>query len=225
MLSAKHKKYFKNQDVFYTCNNKQRGVARNLHLLRPRNNWILFKAHLSAEIFADISRRAIKPRLYNTKEKKTVIRYSVRQPFFGCPANYVPHFPDTRICRPRKYSASADRENTAKTACRKRFSVACGIKSFNSLSWRSGFGGHKRRKGEICFWKIFCRNRASETVFCSFAYLYGKKRQNVTRKSFVLQKIHKTHTTNGKKSIRQAQKRLPYAGLFGAATSCNTKHF
>ena len=103
--------------------------------------------------------------------------------------------------------AYADRENTAqlpterirqKQRCRKRFSVACGIKSFNSLSWRSGFGGHKRRKGEICFWKIFCRNRASETVFCSFAYLYGKKRQNVTKKSFVLQKIHKTHASTGK---------------------------
>ena len=97
--------------------------------------------------------------------------------------------------------ASADRENTAllpteriqqKQRCRKRFSAACGIKSFNSLSWRSGFGGmQEERKGEICFWKIFCRNRASETVFCSFAYLYGKKRQNVTKKSFVLQKIHK----------------------------------
>jgi len=72
---------------------------------------------LYPEIFADISRRTIKPRLYNTKEKKTVIRHSVRrQPFFGCPANYVPHFPDTRVCRPRKYGASADRENTAKTA-------------------------------------------------------------------------------------------------------------
>ena len=53
------------------------------------------------------------------QREKTVIRYSVRQPFFGCPANYVPHFPDTRVCRPRKYSASADRENTAKTAMSK----------------------------------------------------------------------------------------------------------
>ena len=143
------------------------------------------------EIFADISRRAIKPRLYNTKEKKTVIRYSVRQPFFGCPANYVPHFPDTRVCRPRKSALLPTERIRQKQRCRKRFSAACGIKSFNSLSWRSGFGGHKRRKGEICFWKIFCRNRASETVFCSFAYLYGKKRQNVTKKLFILQKIHK----------------------------------
>ena len=31
--------------------------------------------------------------------------------------------------------------------------------------------GHKRRKGEICFWKIFCRNRASKTVFFPFAYI------------------------------------------------------
>ena len=169
--------------------------------------------------------RAITPPLYNTKRKNGYPTFCSAATFFGCPANYVPHFPDTRVCRPRKYRASADRENTAKTACRKRFSVACGIKSFNSLSWRSGFGGHKRRKGEICFWKIFCRNRASETAFCSFAYLYGKKRQNVTKKPFVLQKVYRAHTTNGKKSIRQAQKRLPYAGLFGAATSCNTKHF
>ena len=104
--------------------------------------------------------------------------------------------------------AYADRENTAhlpterirqKQRCRKRFSVACGIKSFNSLSWRSGFGGmQEERKGEICFWKIFCRNRASETAFCSFAYLYGKKRQNVTRNPFVLQKVYKPRASTGK---------------------------
>ena len=134
-----------------------------------------------------------------TKEKKTVIRHSVRrQPFSAVLQIMHRTFP---------IRAYADRENTAllpterirqKQRCRKRFSVACGIKSFNSLSWRSGFGGHKRRKGEICFWKIFCRNRASETAFCSFAYLYGKKRQNVTEFLFILQKIHKTHTSTGK---------------------------
>ena len=114
--------------------------------------------------------------------------------------------------------AYADRENAAllpterirqKQRCRKRFSVACGIKSFNRLSWQSGFGGHKRRKGEICFWKIFCRNRASETAFCSFAYLYGKKRQNVTKKPFVLQKIHKTHASIDHKKRADALRRPP----------------
>ena len=199
MLSAKHKKYFKNQDVFYTCNNKQRGVARNLHLLRPRNNWILFKAHLSAEIFADISRRAIKPRLYNTKEKKTVIRHSVRrQPFSAVLQIMYRTFP---------IRASADRENTAhlpterirqKQRCRKWFSAACGIKSFNSLSWRSGFGGIKGEKERFVFERFFVGTERRKPFFALFAYLYGKKRQNVTRKSFVLQKIHKTHASTGK---------------------------
>ena len=132
-----------------------------------------------------------------TKEKKTVIRHSVRrQPFSAVLQIMYRTFP---------IRAYADRENTAqlpterirqKQRCRKRFSVACGIKSFNSLSWRSGFGGmQEERKGEICFWKIFCRNRASETAFCSFAYLYGKTWQE---NRLFYKKFIKTYTSTGK---------------------------
>ena len=63
--------------------------------------------------------RAITPPLYNTKRKNGYPTFCSAATFFGCPANYVPHFPDTRVCRPRKYGASADRENTAKTAMSK----------------------------------------------------------------------------------------------------------
>ena len=69
------------------------------------------------------------------QREKTVIRHSVRrQPFSAVLQIMYRTFP---------IRAYADRENAAllpterirqKQRCRKRFSVACGIKSFNSLS-------------------------------------------------------------------------------------------
>ena len=106
-----------------------------------------------------------------------------------------------RFCRQREYGKNSDVENGFRLPAALNLSTAChdGV----------GLGGHKRRKGEICFWKIFCRNRASETVFCSFAYLYGKKRQNVTKKLFILQKIHKTHALIDHKKRADALRRPP----------------
>ena len=90
---------------------------------------------LYPEIFADISRRAIKPRLYNTKEKKRLSDILFGGSLFSAVIKIM--------YRTFPIRASADRENTAllpterirqKQRCRKRFSAACGIKSFNSLS-------------------------------------------------------------------------------------------
>ena len=90
---------------------------------------------LYPEIFADISRRAIKPRLYNTKEKKRLSDILLGGSLFSAVLQIM--------YRTFPIRASADRENTAllpterirqKQRCRKRFSAACGIKSFNSLS-------------------------------------------------------------------------------------------
>ncbi len=90
---------------------------------------------LYPEIFADISRRAIKPRLYNTKEKKRLSDILFGGSLFSAVLQIM--------YRTFPIRASADRENAAllpterirqKQRCRKRFSAACGIKSFNSLS-------------------------------------------------------------------------------------------
>ena len=90
---------------------------------------------LYPEIFADISRRAIKPRLYNTKEKKRLADILFGGSLFSAVIKIM--------YRTFPIRAYADRENTAllpterirqKQRCRKRFSAACGSKSFNSLS-------------------------------------------------------------------------------------------
>ena len=90
---------------------------------------------LYPEIFADISRRAIKPRLYNTKEKKRLSDILFGGSLFSAVLQIM--------YRTFPIRASADRENAAllpterirqKQRCRKRFSAACGSKSFNSLS-------------------------------------------------------------------------------------------
>ncbi len=107
----------------------------------------------SPEIFADISRRAIKPRLYNIKEKKTVIRHSFRrQPFrLSCKlctalSRYarLPNEKIQRNCRQREYGKNSDAENGFRLPAASNFSTAChdGV----------GLGECKKReKGEICF--------------------------------------------------------------------------
>ena len=128
---------------------------------------------LYPEIFADISRRAIKPRLYNIKEKKTVIRHSFRrQPFSAVLQIMYRTFP---------IRAYADRENTVrlpterirqKQRCRKRFSAACDIKSFNSLSCRRGFGGIKGEKERFVFERFFVGTERRKPFF-SLSHIYG----------------------------------------------------
>lgn len=111
------------------------------------------------------------------QREKTVIRHSVRrQPFSAVLQIMYRTFP---------IRASADRENTAllpterirqKQRCRKRFSVACDIKSFNSLSWRSGFGGmQEERKGEICFLKDFLSEQSVGNRFLLFCLFIRQK--------------------------------------------------
>ena len=100
------------------------------------------------------------------QREKTVIRHSVRrQPFSAVLQIMYRTFP---------IRAYADRENTAllpterirqKQRCRKRFSVACGIKSFNSLSWRSGFGGIKGEKERFVFERFFVGTERRKPLF------------------------------------------------------------
>ena len=111
-----------------------------------------------------------------TKEKKTVIRYSVRQPFFGCPANYVPHFPDTRVCRPRKYGASADRENTAKTAMPKTFFGCLRQQIFQQPVMTEWVWGNARReKRRDLFLKDFLSEQSVGNRFLLFCLFIRQK--------------------------------------------------
>ena len=125
-------------------------------------------------------RREITPPLYGSlnaligsyKREKTVIRYSVRQPFSAVLQIMYRTFP---------IRAYADRENTVrlpterirqKQRCRKRFSAACDIKSFNSLSCRRGFGGIKGEKERFVFERFFVGTERRKPFF-SLSHIYG----------------------------------------------------
>ena len=136
MLSAKHKKYFKNQDVFYTCNNKQRGglqetctsydhviIESYLKHTFPLKSSRIFRAEQLSRVYI-IQKR--KKRLSDILFGGSLFSAFIKIMYRSFPIR-----------------AYADRENTAllpterirqKQRCRKRFSAACGIKSFNSLS-------------------------------------------------------------------------------------------
>ena len=127
------------------------------------------------------------------KEKKTVIRYSVRQPFLAVLQIMYRTFP---------IRAYADRENTAhlpterirqKQRCRKRFSAACGIKSFNSLSWRSGFGGIKGEKERFVFLKDFLSEQSVGNRFLLFCLFIRQKTAKRDKKIVYFTKNSQKH--------------------------------
>ena len=92
--------------------------------------------------------------------------------------------------------AYADRENTAqlpterirqKQRCRKRFSAACGIKSFNSLSWRSGFGGIKGEKERFVFERFFVGTERRKPLF-ALLLIYTAKNGKTWQKNCLFYK-------------------------------------
>ena len=110
--------------------------------------------------------RAITPPLYNTKRKNGYPTFCSAATFFGCPANYVPHFPATRVCRPRKYGASADRENTAKTAMPKTFFGCLRQQIFRQpvmTEWV--WGGIKGEKERFVFERFFVGTERRKPFF------------------------------------------------------------
>ena len=107
---------------------------------------------LYPEIFADISRRAIKPRLYNTKEKKrlsdilfggSLFRLSCKLCTALSRYARMPTEKIQRFCRQREYGKNSDAENGFRLPAALNRSTAC----HDGVS----LGGHKKRKGEICF--------------------------------------------------------------------------
>ena len=96
--------------------------------------------------------------------------------FFGCPANYVPHFPDTRVCRPRKYGASADRENTAKTAMPKTFFGCLRQQIFQQPVMTEWVWGNARReKRRDLFLKDFLSEQSVGNRFLLFCLFIRQK--------------------------------------------------
>ena len=103
--------------------------------------------------------------------------------------------------------AYADRENTAllpterirqKQRAENGFRLPAALNLSTACHDGVGLGGIKGEKERFVFERFFVGTERRKPFFALFAYLYGKKRQNVTRKSFVLQKIHKTHASTGK---------------------------
>ncbi len=110
--------------------------------------------------------RAITPPLYNTKRKNGYPTFCSAATFFGCPANYVPHFPDTRVCRPRKCGASADRENTAKTAMSKTvFGWPAALNLSTACHDGVGWGGIKGEKERFVFERFFVGTERRKPLF------------------------------------------------------------
>ena len=128
--------------------------------------------------------RAITPPLYNTKRKNGYPTFCSAAAFFGCHKNYVPHFPDTRICRPRKYSASADRENTAKTAMPKTFFGCLRQQIFQQPVMTEWVWGNARReKRRDLFLKDFLSEQSVGNrflIFCLFIRQKTAKRDKKT---------------------------------------------
>ena len=119
--------------------------------------------------------RAITPPLYNTKRKNGYPIFCSAA-FFGCHKNYVPYFPDTRVCRPRKCSASADRENTAKTAMPKTFFGCLRQQIFQQPVMTEWVWGNARReKRRDLFLKDFLSEQSVGNRFLLFCLFIRQK--------------------------------------------------
>ena len=87
-----------------------------------------------------------------------------------------------RFCRQREYGKNSDAENGFRLPAALNLSTAC----------HDGVGlGAEMEKRRDLFLKDFLSEQSVGNRFFPFAYIYGKKRQNVTKKLFILQKVHK----------------------------------
>ena len=110
--------------------------------------------------------RAITPPLYNTKRKNGYPTFCSAAAFFGCHKNYVPHFPDTRICRPRKYSASADRENGKNSDVENGFRLPAALNLSTACHDGVGLGECKKREKErFVFERFFVGTERRKPLF------------------------------------------------------------